>query len=179
MKSSGKNKPVIHFQRIGSPLGDIIAASRDNRLCLLEFADKRKPEKILKRLSVPKGAAVEEKNDEVLSKTGLQLKLYFSGRLNKFDLRLDPRGTDFQKGVWKQLTRIPSGKTTNYGTIAGRVGNPKAARAAGTAIGSNPISIVVPCHRVIGKSGDLTGYAGGIWRKKWLLEHEGALKTGK
>ena len=110
-----------------------------------------------------------------LSDAFLQIGQYFSGTLKSFDLKLNPKGTEFQKKVWAELMEIPYGKTKSYMAVAVKLGDPKSIRAVGTANGRNPIAIVVPCHRVIGSNGDLTGYAGGLWRKKWLLEHEGVL----
>ena len=101
-----------------------------------------------------------------------QLDDYFEGNLKSFDLETDLQGTDFQLSVWKYLLSIPYGKTVSYLDIARYLKNPKTIRAVGKANGSNPVSIIVPCHRVIGRDGSLTGYAGGIWRKKWLLDHE-------
>lgn len=101
-----------------------------------------------------------------------QLAAYFAGELRAFDLPLSPVGTEFQRGVWMALRAIPYGETTSYAAIARGVGNPKGVRAVGLANGRNPISIIVPCHRVVGSDGSLTGYGGGIERKKWLLEHE-------
>lgn len=106
-----------------------------------------------------------------------QLEEYFAGTRQNFDLTLDPSGTAFQKQVWKELQGIPHGKTTSYLAVSRAVSGEKAIRAVGAANGRNPICIVVPCHRVIGSDGSLTGYAGGLWRKEWLLRHEGALKT--
>ena len=103
-----------------------------------------------------------------------QLDEYFAGERTTFDLALDPHGTDFQLAVWLQLRTIPSGQTTTYGAIAARIGRPGASRAVGAAIGRNPIAIVVPCHRVVGAGGALTGFAGGLDRKKTLLALEGA-----
>ncbi|MHB8464703.1 MAG: methylated-DNA--[protein]-cysteine S-methyltransferase [Acidimicrobiales bacterium] len=102
-----------------------------------------------------------------------QLEAYFAGTLHAFTLELRPTGTPFQQRVWGQLAKIPYGEVTTYGEIARRVGTPSASRAVGAANGRNPIAIVVPCHRVIGANGTLTGYAGGMWRKEWLLAHEG------
>jgi methylated-DNA-[protein]-cysteine S-methyltransferase len=102
-----------------------------------------------------------------------QLEAYFEGELRSFDAPLGPLGTPFQRAVWAELTTIPYGAVASYGEIARRVGKPAASRAVGAANRSNPIAIVVPCHRVIGASGALTGYAGGMWRKEWLLKHEG------
>ena len=101
-----------------------------------------------------------------------QLKDYFSGKRNDFELKLNPKGTDFQQKVWQELGNIPFGKTITYLDLAKKLGDPKVIRAAASANGKNPLWIVVPCHRVIGTDGSLTGYAGGLWRKKWLLEHE-------
>ena len=105
-----------------------------------------------------------------------QLDAYFNGSLHKFDLKLDLQGTPFQLRVWQQLQSIPYGQTVSYQQIAQQIGNPNSMRAVGSANGHNPVSIIVPCHRVIGSSGNLTGYAGGLWRKKWLLEHEQRFK---
>jgi methylated-DNA-[protein]-cysteine S-methyltransferase len=111
-----------------------------------------------------------------------QLTAYFAGDLTTFSLRLRPTGSPFQQAVWEQLRLIPYGEVTTYGEIARRLGRPSASRAVGAANGRNPIAIVVPCHRVIGADGTLTGYAGGMWRKEWLLSHEGvalrALSSG-
>lgn len=104
-----------------------------------------------------------------------QLKEYFDGEREEFSLKLSPKGTDFQKRVWDELQKIPYGKTLSYQQIANELGDPKVIRAAASANGKNPISIIIPCHRVIGSDGSLTGYSGGLDRKKWLLEHENAL----
>jgi len=101
-----------------------------------------------------------------------QLSEYFKGQRQEFFLNLEPMGTDFQKSVWRQLAKIPYGKTTSYGKIADVIGNPSAGRAVGSANGKNPIAIIIPCHRVIGSDGSLTGYGGGLWRKEWLIGFE-------
>ena len=101
-----------------------------------------------------------------------QLQDYFSGKRNDFIFKLNPKGTDFQQKVWQELLKIPFGKTISYLDLAKKLGDAKVIRAAASANGKNPLWIVVPCHRVIGTDGSLTGYAGGLWRKKWLLEHE-------
>ncbi|WP_027394345.1 methylated-DNA--[protein]-cysteine S-methyltransferase [Aquimarina latercula] len=105
-----------------------------------------------------------------------QLQDYFEGNRTDFNIDLNPSGTDFQKRVWRELSNIPFGKTVSYLDIAKRLGDPKCIRAAATANGKNPLWVVVPCHRVIGSDGSLTGYAGGLWRKKWLLDHENPVK---
>ena len=101
-----------------------------------------------------------------------QLQDYFSGKRNYFSFKLNPKGTDFQQKVWQELLKIPFGKTISYLDLAKKLGDAKVIRAAASANGKNPLWIVVPCHRVVGTDGSLTGYAGGLWRKKWLLEHE-------
>ena len=113
---------------------------------------------------------------ECLEDTVYQLKEYFEGNRTTFDLKLNPDGTDFQKKVWIELQNIPFGKTASYLDMAKQLGDPKVIRAAASANGKNPISIIIPCHRVIGSDGSLTGYAGGLHRKKWLLAHENPVK---
>ncbi len=108
-----------------------------------------------------------------------QLQKYFAGNLTNFELKLNPSGTEFQQKVWEELAKIPFGKTLSYYELSEKIGNPKAIRAVAAANGKNPLWIVVPCHRVIGSDGSLTGYAGGLWRKKWLLEHENPVKQSR
>lgn len=106
----------------------------------------------------------------------IQLNEYFKGKRNQFDLKLNALGTDFQKKVWKHLEQIPYGKTVSYLELSKQIGDVKALRAVANANGKNPLWIIVPCHRVIGSDGSLTGYAGGLYRKQWLLEHESPYK---
>jgi len=115
---------------------------------------------------------VTKKIPAVLKDAAQQLAEYFEGKRNNFDFPLNPKGTDFQKKVWNALLEIPFGKTTSYQELSIKLGDIKAIRAVASANGKNPLWVVVPCHRVIGSDGSLTGYAGGLWRKKWLLEHE-------
>lgn len=105
-----------------------------------------------------------------------QLNEYFEGNRTDFQFKINPNGTDFQKKVWEELLKIPFGKTASYQEVTNNLGDPKAIRAVANANGKNPLWIVVPCHRVIGSDGSLTGYAGGLWRKKWLLDHENPVK---
>lgn len=114
----------------------------------------------------------------ILQNCFAQLNEYFAGSRKIFELPLQFNGTPFQNTVWNKLTQIPYGQTISYLTLSKRIGNVKAIRAVGTANGNNAISIVVPCHRVIGSNGDLIGYGGDLWRKKWLLEHEGKFANG-
>jgi O-6-methylguanine DNA methyltransferase len=131
----------------------------------------------LTRVSIANGddaseADVSAESDAVLSVAREQLDAYFDMRLTCFDLPLEPRGTDFQLRVWEFLRAIPFGETISYAELARRIENPKAVRAVGAANGRNPLMIVVPCHRVIGADGSLTGFGAGIERKQWLLDHE-------
>ena len=116
--------------------------------------------------------AISENIPKELNDVVTQLQEYFEGKRSTFNVKISPKGTDFQKRVWNELLNIPFGKTLNYQQIANKLGDPKVIRAAASANGKNPISIIIPCHRVIGSDGSLTGYAGGLHRKKWLLEHE-------
>jgi methylated-DNA-[protein]-cysteine S-methyltransferase len=118
------------------------------------------------------GPAAVERRTEVLARTEAQLAEYFAGERRDFDLPLAPQGSGFQVEVWRALLRIPYGETCSYGHIARVVGRPSASRAVGAANGRNPIPIIVPCHRVIGSNGSLTGYGGGLPVKRWLLDHE-------
>jgi methylated-DNA-[protein]-cysteine S-methyltransferase len=119
---------------------------------------------------------ISKKIPKQLLEAVTQLQDYFEGKRNNFDFKLNPKGTDFQQKVWQELLNIPFGKTISYLDLAKKLGDPKVIRAAASANGKNPLWIVVPCHRVIGTDGSLTGYAGGLWRKKWLLEHENPTK---
>jgi methylated-DNA-[protein]-cysteine S-methyltransferase len=149
-----------------SPIGDLRIIERDGRISAIEFSPFRQPAD-----GRPLGARTDD--HPVLVEAVRQLRAYFAGELTEFDLPLAPRGSDFQQRVWEQLSKIEYGETASYGEIAGRLGMTNAAsRAVGTANGRNPIPIVIPCHRVIGADGTLTGYAGGIERKQTLLELE-------
>jgi methylated-DNA-[protein]-cysteine S-methyltransferase len=114
-----------------------------------------------------------------LRKCVAQLAAYFKGTRREFELELAPEGTPFQQQVWRELLNIPYGRTVSYLEIARAIGNEKAVRAVGAANGQNPISIIIPCHRVIGANGKLTGYGGGLWRKEWLLNHERNFSVGQ
>ena len=123
-------------------------------------------------ISISDEGEITKKIPEVLQETTFQLNDYFEGKRTDFTFKLNPSGTEFQQKVWKELLEIPFGKTMSYLELSKKLGDVKAIRAVASANGKNPLWIVVPCHRVIGTDGSLTGYAGGLWRKKWLLEHE-------
>lgn len=129
-------------------------------------------EKGISVISVSDEGEISASIPDVLQEPVLQLNQYFEGTRTDFDFLLNPKGTEFQQKVWKGLLEIPFGKTMSYLELSKKLGDVKAIRAVASANGKNPLWIVVPCHRVIGTDGSLTGYAGGLWRKKWLLEHE-------
>lgn len=160
------------LSRLETPLGPMVAGVHGERLCLLEFADRRTLESEIKDL---------EKRFDNIARTGrsplhdlaeLQLDAFFKGKLTKFNLDLEFPGSDFQQEVWKSLLAIPYGQTWSYGEQAASIGRTKAARAVARANGQNRLAIVIPCHRVIGADGSLTGYAGGLDRKRFLLDLE-------
>lgn len=127
-------------------------------------------------ISIQEEGEISKKIPHELKEAVLQLKEYFEGKRTDFNFEINPKGTDFQQKVWKALLEIPYGKTTSYLELSKKLGDVKAIRAVASANGKNPLWIVVPCHRVIGTDGSLTGYAGGLWRKKWLLDHENPIK---
>ncbi|WP_159799807.1 methylated-DNA--[protein]-cysteine S-methyltransferase [Flavobacterium sp. MK4S-17] len=143
---------------INTPLGSCLIEGDDIGVCKIWVLD----EKHNPTVSIP----------AELKEAVAQLEEYFSGKRKTFDFKMNPQGTEFQKKVWKALLEIPYGKTTSYHELSVKLGDVKAIRAVASANGKNPLWVVVPCHRVIGSDGSLTGYAGGLWRKKWLLEHE-------
>ena len=130
----------------------------------------------ISEISILKEGELTKNIPQELQDCVTQLEQYFDGKRTQFDFKINPKGTAFQQKVWQELLNIPFGKTISYLDLSKKLGDPKAIRAAATANGKNPLWIVIPCHRVIGTDGSLTGYAGGLWRKKWLLEHENPTK---
>lgn len=155
---------MIYYTEHPSPLGTLLLAASDAGLCGLYFDEHK--------YFVGPQEWTRDDGHPVLRQAATQVDEYFAGARKTFDLPLDLRGTPFQQAVWKALQELPFGATCTYQEIARRITNPRAIRAAGTAIGRNPVSIVVPCHRVLGASGDLSGYAGGLERKRFLLALE-------
>ena len=152
------------YDLIESPIGTVVIVCGDDAIESLHFLD-RKP-----------GAAEGATRAHDPLGYSTRIRAYFDGDLNALDpIEVHPAGTPFQQVVWKALRTIPAGRTDTYGRLAERIGRPSASRAVGLANGQNPISLVIPCHRVIGTNGKLTGYGGGLDRKQWLLEHEGAI----
>ncbi len=169
------------YETLESPVGLLFIGMSDEGLSHVEFMDRADDLPThLDRLEAETGDTPERGGHEVADVVR-QLRDYFAGKRTTFEVTLAPNGTEWQRKVWHALSRIPNGETVSYGTIATRLGRPSASRAVGAANGRNPIAIVVPCHRVVGSNGTLTGYAGGLHRKQWLLAHEGvrlALEPG-
>jgi methylated-DNA-[protein]-cysteine S-methyltransferase len=160
------------LDRVASPIGTITIISDGEFLLALEFEDYDDRMRRLLKIHVGDFTLKELPNPSGLSD---RIRAYFAGDLAAIDdIAVETGGTPFQREVWMALRRIPAGSTTTYGELAKTIGRPSAVRAVGMANGSNPIPIVVPCHRVIGSNGTLTGYGGGLPRKRWLLAHEGA-----
>lgn len=155
----------IWYTQIESPIDRILLTSDGESLTGLHMMEHRHYEVLTDDW---------KRDDDIkpFAESREQLAAYFAGELSEFDLPLNLLGTEFQQGVWRELQNIPYGLTISYGELANRIGNPNSSRAVGLANGHNPISIIVPCHRVIGANGKLTGYGGGIKRKEWLLAHE-------
>jgi AraC family transcriptional regulator of adaptative response/methylated-DNA-[protein]-cysteine methyltransferase len=169
-----KDASVVHATRIPTPLGPMVAAATDEHLLLLEFADRRMLPTQFRRLQRALGCVFVPGDSPVFSDLRVQLDEYFAGRRTVFDLPLETPGTDFQRRVWGELRRIPAGETRSYADVARAIGHPTAVRAVARANGDNRLAILVPCHRVVGSDGSLTGYGGGLWRKRRLLDLERA-----
>ena len=165
---------VIATTRLLTPLGPMVAAAADEGICLLEFADRRMLETQLGRLKRHFGCEVAPGRHAHFERLDRELGRYFAGDLEKFTVPIVYPGTPFQVAVWEYLRTIPYGQVRSYSELAQGVGNPAAVRAVGRANGDNRLAIIVPCHRVIGADGRLTGYGGGLWRKQFLLDLEGA-----
>ncbi len=149
----------MFYDRLPSPLGDLTICADALGITAVAFPEESQP-------------AAEPNPNALVRRAAEQLAAYFAGRRTRFDLPLNAAGTAFQRRVWQALCTVPFGETASYGEIAAALGNPRASRAVGLANGRNPIAILVPCHRIIGSDGSLTGYGGGLDRKRWLLDHE-------
>jgi methylated-DNA-[protein]-cysteine S-methyltransferase len=152
-----------YYSELESPVGALLLLGDDSSLRGLYMQEQKH------RPALPDGCA---RNDEPFRAVREQLRAYFAGKLKQFEVSVAGAGSAFQQRVWQALLTIPFGETESYGGLARRIGNEKASRAVGLANGRNPIGIIVPCHRVVGANGSLTGYGGGVSRKQWLLEHE-------
>lgn len=161
---------IVEIAELATPIGTIVLAAREGRLCGLGF-DRPHVERSVRRRFPSDEIGATGEAARFLS----ELRAYFRGDLAALDaIAVDLRGTAFQERVWSELRKIPRGRTASYRDVAAAIGAPSAVRAVGAANGANPVAIVVPCHRVVGADGRLTGYGGGIERKRWLLEHEEA-----
>lgn len=167
-----KERPTLFAQRFETPLGVMLAVADDAGLRLLEFADRRALERELTLLRARLRTPVVPGEHPLLAQIGTQLAAYFAGERLQFDVPLAPIGSDFQLRTWELLRAIPPAETRSYSWMADQLGIPGARRAVGRANGSNMLCLIVPCHRVIRADGSLCGYGGGLWRKKWLLDHE-------
>ena len=169
---NSKNKQVINLTRLETPLGTMFACAVEKGICLLEFSDRRMLETEFTTLAKKLNANILQCDNQHFDQLKQELDEYFAGKRKTFEVPLFPVGTDFQQSVWQALIKIPYGQTRSYKQQAVTIHKPEAIRAVGSANGMNPISIIVPCHRVLGDDGSLTGYGGGLWRKQWLLDME-------
>lgn len=163
---------IILIRHLSTPVGPMIAGATDKGICLLEFLDRRMLETESAQIRKLYKAELIQGSNGHITTAEKEINLYFAGKLRDFKVPLDIRGTDFQIRVWRQLMTIPYGHTRSYGEQAKAVGDAKAVRAVARANGDNRIAVIIPCHRVIGTDGRLTGYGGGLWRKKILLDLE-------
>jgi len=162
----------INIQLRKTEIGEVVLGSFRDKLCLLGFRSREMTRTVDDRIKKALNAEFVERDDEILEKTRTQLDEYLQGRRREFDIPVLMVGTDFQKSVWNELMKVPYGATSTYLQLAKDVGNEKAVRAVGNANAANPISIIVPCHRIIGSDGGLVGYGGGLSVKRRLLELE-------
>ena len=170
--------PRLQSRQIETPLGAMLALADQDGLHLLEFVDRRELESEINGIQSRVHCEIGPGNNAYLDRIGRELEAYFAGDSLTFTVPLIVGGTAFERGVWAKLQTIPPGRTWSYARLAESIDNPRAVRAVGRANGRNCMAIVIPCHRVIRSDGNLCGYGGGLWRKKWLLEHERRL-TGQ
>lgn len=170
--AKSKAQQIIDLTRIESPLGPMYACAVESGICLLEFTDRKMLETELKDLARRYNATIIQGENKHFDQLRQELTAYFEGKRKSFSVPLATPGTDFQQSVWQELQNIPYGATRSYKQQAIALQRPEAVRAVANANGMNRIAIIIPCHRVIGENGDLTGYGGGLWRKRWLLDME-------
>lgn len=163
---------TIAFTTMTTPVGEMIAGATDDGLCLFDYVHRRMHEPILRRVEQRLGAVLGEGDSEFFEPLRAQLDAYFEGTRTAFELPLVMSGTPFEERVWRALMDIPYGEVRSYGELAAALGQPTAVRAVARANGANCLPIIVPCHRVVGHDGRLTGYSGGLRAKRWLLELE-------
>jgi O-6-methylguanine DNA methyltransferase len=166
-----KGAAKLFAHPVETPIGTMVSICDATHLHLLEFADRKELPQEMRKLGAALGT-ISPGQTKITRRLDEQLTSYFNGSLESFDIPMQLHGTDFTQGVWRALQKLPFGKTSSYGDLAKILGNPTATRAVARANGANQIAILIPCHRVIGADGRLTGYAGGLWRKRALLELE-------
>ncbi|MEO5324797.1 trifunctional transcriptional activator/DNA repair protein Ada/methylated-DNA--[protein]-cysteine S-methyltransferase [Mesorhizobium sp. CC13] len=174
-----RGKAMLKADWIETPIGPMIAIADLHALHILEFLERKALATEVRKLQAATGSAIAFGRSAPIDRIEAELAAYFAGRSADFATRLAPLGTSFEQQVWGGLRRITVGTTATYSGLAADIGNPAAVRAVGRANGANPIAVVIPCHRVVGAAGDLTGYGGGLWRKRWLLEHERRMAVGR
>ncbi len=167
-----KEQNIIYTTYIETPIGNLYAGAVDQGICLLEFADRTILKSQIKLIASFLKKDIREENNQHFDILRYQLEEYFRSNLEVFSIPMVITGTEFQKMVWNELLKIPYGSTRTYKQQAAAINKPQAIRAVANANGLNRISIIIPCHRIIGSDGNLTGYGGGLWRKKWLLDFE-------
>ena len=169
---------VLQVTRVLTPLGPMIAGGTDEALYFFEFSDRRRLERQLDRLRSRLDCVLVPGDNDLLKRTTAEIEAYFAGTLQRFSIPLQAPGTEFQKTVWDELQRIPFGETRSYADVARAIGRDSAVRAVARANGDNRMAIFIPCHRVVGSDGRLTGYGGGLWRKQHLLDLESRVSPG-
>lgn len=172
MKFNYNMKDLLYKGTLNTDIGDILLGATAKGIVLLQFIDEGNEMELLERLQKTRGFSSLQDENKIIQQAKVELSEYFEGNRTTFEVALDSKGTPFQRRVWDTLQTIPYGTTISYQEQAKRLGNIKAVRAVGTANGRNPIAIIVPCHRVVGKNGTMTGYAGGVERKYKLISHE-------
>jgi AraC family transcriptional regulator, regulatory protein of adaptative response / methylated-DNA-[protein]-cysteine methyltransferase len=179
LPSGGKELLIVHGKVLETPLGSMLALADDSGLRMLEFVDRRGLELELKKMRRRLKCAIVPGINAHIRTIEQELKAYFDGNLREFKTPVSSLGSPFQMSVWANLMRIPYGKTISYAYLSKKVNSPSAHRAVGSANGANQLAIIVPCHRVVRSDGSLGGYGGGLWRKKWLIEHESRARQQK
>lgn len=170
--TSSKNKTVINISRFATPLGPMVACATTEGICLLEFTNRRMLESEFRDLRKRLDAIILPGSNPHLALVQKEITEYFEGKRKTFSVALHTPGTQFQQATWSELKRVPYGETRSYKQLAANLGDPAATRAVAAANGHNKVAIIIPCHRIIGENGNLTGYGGGIARKKWLIDFE-------
>lgn len=174
---AASDRGSLYLHRLKTPLGPMLAGATEDAVCLLEFIDRPMLPTQLTRIRKRFSETPIPQSNPMIARLSTQLEDYFNGKLQDFDIPLDLRGTPFQESVWNVLLKVPYGQTASYADLARQIGNPGAVRAVARANGDNRMAILIPCHRIIGSDGSLTGYGGGLHRKRFLLELEQGMRS--